>query len=177
MLNKLIMLFTVLIFTLVVSIVVYADNFLSNASYNVCFSPHGKCTDKIITAINNANKQILIQAYSFTSAPIAEAILMAKRRNVDIGILLDKGQATAKYSAMTFFNSNGINTNIDYKPAIAHNKVMIIDGETVITGSFNFTKAAEEKNTENIIIIKDANLAKKYIVNYQNRAMLSTKNL
>lgn len=164
-----------MIFISGISIAVCADNFLPEASYEVYFSPNGNCTNKIVDAINKANKQILVQAYSFTSAPIAEALLRAKQRNINIGILLDKSQATAKYSAMRFFTNNGISTNIDYKPAIAHNKIMIIDSDTVITGSFNFTKAAEEKNAENVIIIKDANVAKKYIANYYNRAMLSTK--
>jgi phosphatidylserine/phosphatidylglycerophosphate/cardiolipin synthase-like enzyme len=58
-------------------------------------------------------------------------------------------------------------TYIDDKHAIAHNKIMIIDKATVITGSFNFTKAAEEKNAENVLIIKDKPLAKVYIENWE----------
>jgi phosphatidylserine/phosphatidylglycerophosphate/cardiolipin synthase-like enzyme len=57
---------------------------------------------------------------------------------------------------------------IDSAHAIAHNKVMILDGKTVITGSFNFTKAAEEKNAENLLTIKDKDLAGKYIENWKN---------
>jgi phosphatidylserine/phosphatidylglycerophosphate/cardiolipin synthase-like enzyme len=56
---------------------------------------------------------------------------------------------------------------IDAKHAIAHNKVMIIDGEAVITGSFNFTKAAEESNAENLLVIRDKKLAERYIKNWQ----------
>ena len=55
---------------------------------------------------------------------------------------------------------------IDSAHAIAHNKVMIIDGETVITGSFNFTKAAEDKNAENLLVIRDKPLAEKYTKNW-----------
>ena len=62
--------------------------------------------------------------------------------------------------------NSGIPTFIDDKHAIAHNKIMIIDKETVITGSFNFTKAAEEKNAENLLIIKAKDLAKLYIDNW-----------
>ncbi len=50
---------------------------------------------------------------------------------------------------------------------IAHNEIMIIDGETVITGSFNFTKAAEEKNAENLLVIRDKKLAKRYFKNWE----------
>ena len=60
----------------------------------------------------------------------------------------------------------GIHTLIDAEHAIAHNKIMIIDKETVITGSFNFTKAAEEKNAENLLILKSKELAKLYIDNW-----------
>jgi phosphatidylserine/phosphatidylglycerophosphate/cardiolipin synthase-like enzyme len=59
------------------------------------------------------------------------------------------------------------NGPISFQHAIAHNKVMIIDGETVITGSFNFTKAAEESNAENLLVIRDKKLAERYIKNWQ----------
>ena len=65
------------------------------------------------------------------------------------------------------FLPTGIPVRIDAKHAIAHNKVMIIDGETVITGSFNFTKAAEESNAENLLIIHDKKLAELYTKNWQ----------
>ncbi|MGC1855109.1 MAG: phospholipase D-like domain-containing protein, partial [Candidatus Aquirickettsiella sp.] len=62
---------------------------------------------------------------------------------------------------------------IDYKPAIAHNKIMIIDEKEVITGSFNFTKAAQNKNAENLVIIHDAQLANIYLKNWQRRRAVS----
>jgi phosphatidylserine/phosphatidylglycerophosphate/cardiolipin synthase-like enzyme len=67
----------------------------------------------------------------------------------------------------------GIPVKIDAQHAIAHNKVMVIDGETVITGSFNFTKAAEESNAENLLIIHDKKLASLYIKNWQEHAQHS----
>jgi phosphatidylserine/phosphatidylglycerophosphate/cardiolipin synthase-like enzyme len=70
--------------------------------------------------------------------------------------VLDESNNTAKYSAATFLLHAGIPTFIDAKHAIAHNKIIIIDGRTVITGSFNFTKAAEERNAENLLILRDA---------------------
>lgn len=110
----------------------------------------------------------MVQAYSFTSVPIAKALVNAKNKGVDVKIILDKSQITAKYFAVTFFTNHGISPSIDYKPTIAHNKVIIIDSEAVITGSFNFTKAARE-NAENLLIIYDTDLAKKYTINWQNR--------
>jgi phosphatidylserine/phosphatidylglycerophosphate/cardiolipin synthase-like enzyme len=90
--------------------------------------------------LNKAKSTILVQAYSFTSAPIVKALLNAHKRGVKVEVILDKSQKTQKYSSATFLYNQGIPVKIDAQHAIAHNKVMIIDGETVITGSFNFTK-------------------------------------
>jgi phosphatidylserine/phosphatidylglycerophosphate/cardiolipin synthase-like enzyme len=139
-------------------------------NWEVYFSPHGGCTDAVIRELNRAKDTILVQAYSFTSAPIAKALLNAHKRGVKIEVILDKSQRKEKYSSATFFFNAGIPVKIDAQHAIAHNKVMIIDGETVITGSFNFTKAAEEKNTENLLVIRDNKLAERYTRNWQEHA-------
>ena len=141
----------------------------------VCFSPNGGCTDAIIKEIDKAKSEILVQAYSFTSAPIAKALLNAHRRGAKVEVILDKSQRTEKYSSATFLVNSGIPTYIDDKHAIAHNKIMIIDRDTVITGSFNFTKAAEEKNAENLLIIKDKKLAEIYMENWHRHEEHSSK--
>jgi phosphatidylserine/phosphatidylglycerophosphate/cardiolipin synthase-like enzyme len=67
-----------------------------------------------------------------------------------VQVILDKSQRTEKYSSADFLANQGVPTMIDAHHAIAHNKVIVIDGETVLTGSFNFTKAAQEKNAEHV---------------------------
>jgi len=143
-----------------------ADLTLNNTPTQVCFSPRGGCTEAIIHQLDTAKSEILVQAYSFTSAPIAKALLNAHKRGVKVEVILDKSQRKEKYTSATFLANAGIPTYIDDRHAIAHNKIMIIDRETVITGSFNFTKAAEEKNAENLLIIKNKELAKVYIDNW-----------
>lgn len=138
-----------------------------DTSIHVYFSPDGGCTEAINKVLDQARQEILVQAYSFTSAPIAKALLEAHKRGVKVQVILDKSQKTQKYSSATFLTNSGIPTYIDAKHAIAHNKIMIIDKETVITGSFNFTKAAEEKNAENVLIIKNKALAKVYLENWE----------
>jgi phosphatidylserine/phosphatidylglycerophosphate/cardiolipin synthase-like enzyme len=137
------------------------------SNWEVYFSPHGGATDAIVRELNKAKSAILVQAYPFTSAPIAKALLNAHKRGIRIEVILDESQAARKYSAATFLSNVGIPVKIDARHAIAHNKVMIIDGETVITGSFNFTKAAEENNTENLLVIRDKKLAERYMKNWQ----------
>lgn len=107
-----------------------------------------------------------MQAYSFTSKEIAKALIGAHKRGGHVEIILDKSNKSDKYSAADFTFNMGIPTYIDAEHQIAHNKIMVLDKETVITGSFNFTKAAEEKNAENLLILKSKELAKVYIDNW-----------
>jgi phosphatidylserine/phosphatidylglycerophosphate/cardiolipin synthase-like enzyme len=139
----------------------------------IYFSPHGGCTDAVVEQIDRAQNSILVQAYSFTSAPIAKALVEAHNRGVEIQVILDASQETEKYSSADFLVHAGIPTLVDHQHAIAHNKVMILDGATVITGSFNFTKAAEEHNAENLLVIRDAAIAEQYAANWQEHAMHS----
>jgi phosphatidylserine/phosphatidylglycerophosphate/cardiolipin synthase-like enzyme len=139
----------------------------SSPSWDVYFSPRGGATFAIRQALDNAKSSVLVQAYSFTSAPIAEALVKAHRRGVKVRVLLDKSQKTEKYSSADFLANAGIPTKIDAAHAIAHNKVMIIDNEIVITGSFNFTQAAEESNAENLLVVRDKELASRYTENWE----------
>jgi phosphatidylserine/phosphatidylglycerophosphate/cardiolipin synthase-like enzyme len=133
----------------------------------VYFSPKGGATEAVVNALNHATNRILVQAYSFTSAPIAQSLVEARRRGVNVAVILDESQRTEKYSEADFLAHNNVPTLIDAQHAIAHNKVMIIDGYLVLTGSFNFTRAAEEKNAENLLVINDPVLARKYDANWQ----------
>jgi phosphatidylserine/phosphatidylglycerophosphate/cardiolipin synthase-like enzyme len=136
-------------------------------NWEVYFSPHGGCTDAVVRELNKAKSTVLVQAYSFTSAPSAEALLNAHKRGIKVEIIFDKGQRTDQYSSATFLFNAGIPIKIDSQHAVAHNKIIVIDGETVITGSFNFTKAAEENNAENLVLIRDKKLAERYTINWQ----------
>jgi phosphatidylserine/phosphatidylglycerophosphate/cardiolipin synthase-like enzyme len=140
---------------------------IGQAPVEVYFSPNNGATNAIVREIDRARSEILVQAYSFTSAPIAKALIKAHRRGVKVQAILDKSQKTQKYSSASFLTNSGIPTYIDDKHAIAHNKIILIDRAVVITGSFNFTKAAEEKNAENLLIIRSKELAKPYLENWQ----------
>ena len=137
---------------------------------SVYFSPNGGCTEAVVKELNAAKQSVLVQAYSFTSAPIAKALVEAHKRGVKVEVILDKSQRTEKYSEADFLVNMGIPTKIDDKHAIAHNKVMVIDGSTVITGSFNFTKSAEERNAENLLVIRSPELAAKCTANWNAHA-------
>lgn len=132
----------------------------------VYFSPGGGATEAVVNSLEHATNTVLVQAYSFTSAPIARALVDALRRGVKVQVILDKSQRTEKYSEADFLKNEGIPTLIDAQHSIAHNKIMVLDGYLVLTGSFNFTKAAEENNAENLLVINDPALAKQYAENW-----------
>ena len=138
-----------------------------NVQTQVFFSPRGGCTEAVVSSISQAKTEILVQAYSFTSAPIAKALVDAHKRGVHVQIILDRSQRKERYSSADFTAHAGIPTFIDAAHAIAHNKEMVIDKAVVISGSFNFTKAAEEKNAENLLVLKSKELARGYIENWE----------
>ena len=118
------------------------------------FSPKGGCTDAIVHEIQQARHEVVVLAYSFTSKPIAQALVDAMLRGVHVEIVLDHSNEGEPYSDLHFFLEQGLVPLIDPHHAIAHNKVMVIDNRTLLTGSFNFTQHAEQDNAENLLIIK-----------------------
>lgn len=143
---------------------------IPSPTWRVYFSPGGEATYAVCQAINTATSTVLVQAYSFTSAPIAEALVKAHKRGVNVQVILDKSQRTQNYSSTDCLLNSGIPIKIDAAHAIAHNKVIIIDNEIVVTGSFNFTKSAEEKNAENLLVIHNKQLALQYTENWRRHA-------
>jgi phosphatidylserine/phosphatidylglycerophosphate/cardiolipin synthase-like enzyme len=145
---------------------------IAAADTEVYFSPNGGCTQAVVHAIDAARVSIRMQAFSFTSLPIAKALVAAKNRApaVDVQVVLDKSQQTERYSVADFLLHAGIPVKIDAVHAIAHNKVIIIDDAVVVTGSFNFTSSAEERNAENLIILHRPDLALVYAANWTEHA-------
>src|SRR5438270_4530022 len=110
--------------------------FATPPSVAMFFSPKGGCTDAVVRELKAARREILVQAYSFSSKPIAQALVEAKTRGLKVEILLDRSNEGEAYSDLPFFAEQGLTPLIDAQHAIAHNKVIVIDGGTVITGSF-----------------------------------------
>ena len=143
----------------------------------VYFSPLGGCEDAVVSQIHSAQKTIDMQAYSFTSKPIAAALVDAQSRGVHVRAILDKKDSIDdKYNLGTYLIDNHVPTFLDGAHAIAHNKIIIIDGKTVVTGSFNFTNQAEHSNAENLVILMDKQvLADAYEHNFEEHLGHSLK--
>lgn len=150
------------------------------ARVSVCFVPAQQCDVSIGTAINNARRSIRVQAYGFTSPLILNALADAKERGVDVQVILDKSNdpypmrkeptnASPRMAGAAFTSVANIPTWIDHSVAIAHNKLIIIDGRIVIGGSYNFTTAAERRNAENVTFIDSPDIAELYLTNWESR--------
>ena len=103
------------------------------------FSPHAGATALILRSIYAAHHSIHVAAYSFTSKPIAWALLKAFRRGVDVRIVVDESQRYSRYGMAWFLIHQGVPVRLDDRYAIMHNKFMVIDQDTLELGSFNYT--------------------------------------
>ncbi|MBD3231998.1 DUF1669 domain-containing protein [Candidatus Dependentiae bacterium] len=133
------------------------------------FSPEDKISDKLIEQINHTKKRIYAAIYILTDKSIANALIEAKKRNIDIQIVTDISCLQNEYNKIDLLKNNGIEIFI-YKPklknnkfsnAIMHNKFAILDNK-IWTGSFNWTVSANKKNQENVVYIKKDLICKKY---------------
>jgi phosphatidylserine/phosphatidylglycerophosphate/cardiolipin synthase-like enzyme len=141
--------------------------FALTPSIAVYHSPKGGCTDAVVRELRGARREVLVLAYSFTSKPIAQALVEAKKRGAHVEIILDRSNEHEEYSELAFLIEQGLAPYLDAHHAIAHNKVMVIDRHTVVTGSFNFTHQAEAENAENLLILKGhADLSTLYRQNF-----------
>lgn len=125
----------------------------AGASFDVGFSPDQGSLALVIKSINAAHKSIHVAAYSFTSKPIAEALLNASKRGVDVKVVADQKSNSGKYSATTYLANNHVAVKLDGNYAIFHHKFMVIDGVNLETGSFNYSAAAANKNAENVLVL------------------------
>jgi len=120
----------------------------------VYFSP-GRGADEIVTGfIDRCTETIIAAVYSFTHDPIRDALIRAHQRGVKIRVLMDNLQAKSKYAEDETLAAAGIPVRVDTVSAAMHHKFMVGDGKAVLTGSFNWTKNAVEKNAENFVIVR-----------------------
>jgi phospholipase D len=138
-----------------------------------CFTPQYRCLSLITEKIKRSKVEILVQAYQLTSKEIAEALIKAHQRGVRVKVLVDKSQAFTSHSQLSNLVREEIEVLIDYKPHIAHNKIILIDKNCVIGGSYNFSEAAEYSNAENVLILENSPIIQEYYRNWENRYLES----
>ncbi|MCL2473429.1 MAG: phospholipase D family protein [Alphaproteobacteria bacterium] len=140
------------------------------AHTEIAFSPKQGAQELTIKVVNSSKESIKIAAYSFTSRPLAESIIAANKRGVQVQVVVDKSQVKKNSkSIVDQLLEEKIPIRVDYKHAIQHNKYIIADGKTVQTGSFNYSAAAQNRNAENVIVLWNIpKIAKIYDANWEN---------
>jgi phosphatidylserine/phosphatidylglycerophosphate/cardiolipin synthase-like enzyme len=149
------------IFIIIVVVALFYSNCIF-ASTQVYFSPTDGCQDVIISEISKASETIDIAMYYFTAREIAQELVEAKGRGVKVRVLLDPSQETQTYSKSRYLINKGFDIRYYVGSGLMHNKFAIIDSVVLITGSYNWTAAANQRNEENVLIITDTELIKKH---------------
>lgn len=140
-------------------------------SIQVGFSPEGTAQQVVLNTINQSKKSIRMMAYSFTSPVIVKALINARKRGVDVRVVLDEkgNRGKASVAAMNLLVNAGIPVRTVNKFKILH-KIIVSDESSVETGSYNFSKSANSANSENAILITEVpELAKEYLQHWQSR--------
>lgn len=137
---------------------------------SVCFTPPSGCGSLIAIEVSKAQKSLYVQAYGLTLPSVIHQLKEARKRGVEVHILLDGGNLSDNDEVFTDLKKAGLDVRYVKMPGIAHNKVMIIDKHKVITGSFNFTVGADRRNSENVVLIDDASIAALYLDNWRSNA-------
>ncbi len=141
---------------------------INNTKIKVYFSPYDKIVQKIIPIIDSAQSYIYVPAFIITHEEFANALLRAKKRNLDVKIILDATSVSNKASKHKHLRNNGINLKTENYAGKLHSKSLIIDNKFIIVGSMNFSQNGENKNDENVLVIENTNLATAYRDYFRN---------
>lgn len=143
------------------------------AEVTVAFSPHGPCRSIIIEEIGHAQTEVLVAAYALTDEHITNALLAAAKRRVQVAVVLDRRQTEANHSTGPTLARAGVPTRIDRREPLMHQKLIVIDRCTTLAGSFNFSEAAQTRNAEILLVVRDPAVAQACAENFQTHWMHS----
>jgi len=138
------------------------------------FSPGRKCADVVIKWIQRANSTIHILIYSFTLDNVRDALIQAKNRGIDVKIVMEKENWNGTGSEYTTLKNAEIAIRLDSNHALMHDKVAIIDGHIVLTGSFNWSAAGNEDNNENLVVLDSQAWSAAFEIQFQQIYSIAT---
>ena len=142
------------------------------STIQVGFSPEGSARTLVLDVIGSAHHSLWVMAYSLTASDITRALVQAHKRGVDVRVVVDKGESGRRYMthALNTLVDAGVPVRTDSHYKIQHDKVIIADGQTTETGSFNYSRAAEVSNSENALVIWNyPAIASAYLKHWRSR--------
>jgi phosphatidylserine/phosphatidylglycerophosphate/cardiolipin synthase-like enzyme len=146
----------------------YPEVEVGDARVECYFAPEDQVQEAIIGEIETAQSEIDVMAFSFTSVEIAKAMAVRIEKGVKVRAVFDQRQAGTGHSQDDYLAKRGASVRLDSNPYAMHNKVIVIDVKTVITGSYNFTKSADTQNDENVLIIHSPNVSATYMREFES---------
>jgi len=133
----------------------------------IYFSPEDGVERQIRAELGEADESIVFMAFSFTSKPIAETMADRMKWGVKVRGLMETRGSDTRYSRDDYLKGRGAEIYLDDNPKSMHHKVIVVDDDTVITGSYNFSKSAEKSNDENVLIVHSPGIAKKFVDEFE----------
>jgi phosphatidylserine/phosphatidylglycerophosphate/cardiolipin synthase-like enzyme len=149
------------------SVLVHPRLTIGGSTVANAFSPDEPITEMILEHVQAAQQSIEVMAFAFTSDPVADSLIAAKDRGLAVRVVMESRNAKGTGADLKKLQSAGVDIHSDGNCYIMHHKTIIIDDHLVITGSFNFTRAAQEQNDENVLIIDDVSLAARYAEEFE----------
>ncbi len=128
----------------------YSSSF---SGIQTAFCPSPTCVSLTVSALDTAKSRVWVAMYSFTNDTLAQALIRAEERGVDVKVILESQQAGSKYSKHPGLMQAGIPLKFDSNPQLMHNKFAVVDSDWVITGSMNWTQNGVNENNENVNVI------------------------
>jgi phosphatidylserine/phosphatidylglycerophosphate/cardiolipin synthase-like enzyme len=135
----------------------------------IYFAPEDEVVDAMVAAVQQADQSVRFMAFSFTLDELGQAIMQKSQQGINVQGIFEKTGSETEFSEMTPMRCAGLDVRQDGNPYILHHKVVIVDNNTVITGSFNFSTNATDSNDENLLIIRDPDLTAQYIQEFNRR--------
>ncbi len=132
-----------------------------------CFSPGEDCAGVVVKWIGRANSSVHVLIYTFTLNNVANALMAAKNRGVDVKIVMERSEVSGSGAQYQNLKSAGVDIRLDTNPALMHDKVAIIDGHIILTGSFNYSVSANLSNNENLVVIDERSWASAFETQFQ----------
>ena len=142
------------------------------ATIETGFSQEGTALQLVLKTLDSAQQEIRLMGYSFTSPEVVRSLIAAKRRGVDVRVVLDQKANSGKASmaALNLLASAGIPVRTVSAYKILHDKVIVADRRNTEAGSFNFSRAADRSNSENVLVVwDDSAVARRYLQHWSSR--------
>lgn len=146
-----------IIFALRAGMLIFLQSILLAKTVDTCFSPLGHCDQVLTSWIDSSEKKLDGAIYGLTDPDIAAALVRAKKRGVHVRVIQDRSQSKGRGNALSPIRNAGIDIRIQNGSGggIQHNKFLVIDEKYVVTGSFNWTVNATDRNDENFVVLDD----------------------